>query len=79
MSFQTCMTFFLLNNTKQDILKKAGNQFWFSLISIVLFVHKLEVNGIWNCFVTSIIQNILFCIPHKNTKEDIFFCVAFKA
>ncbi len=42
--FKTCMTFLILWNTKEDILKNVGNQkFQYALISI-----ELEVNRNWN-------------------------------
>jgi len=47
--FQTCMSFFLLLNTKEDILKNVGNQTVDSshLTPIVGKENTMEVNGYW--------------------------------
>ncbi len=58
MSFQTCMDFFLLLNTKEDILKNVGNQTVdgsHSMFSI-LWMSMAAVN----CLVTNILQNMFF-------------------
>ncbi len=44
--FIICMNFFLLLNTKEDILKNVGNQSVDgSVTSIVFFFHTMEVGG----------------------------------
>ncbi len=66
MSFQTCITDFLLRNTIEDILKNVGNQ----TVSVSgsdlfygLFHFTVEVSGKWNLLFTSILQNIFYCVP----------------
>ncbi len=70
MSFQTCITDFLLRNTIEDILKNVGNQtvsvFRLWLILWLIFDDTVEVSGKWNLLFTSILQNIFYCVPQTN-------------
>ncbi len=56
MLLQTCMSFFLVLNIKEDILKNAGNQ-------IVNGPHSLA----WYFFPYKclVLQNIFICVQHK--------------
>jgi len=65
MSFK--MTYFLLWNIKEDILKNGQitKPFQFPLISIAWTKITVEVNGNRNSLVTNILQNIVFCAPQK--------------
>ncbi len=51
MSFLTCVPFFLLRNTIDDILNIVANQIWVSLLSIV--------------WIKNISQNIFSYVPQK--------------
>ncbi len=59
MSFQTCLSLFLLWNTTEDIWENVN----------VCFVHTMQVNGNQNYLVTNILQNIFFCVPQKKESE----------
>jgi len=65
--FQTCMNFFLLLNTKEDILKNVGNQTvdHFPLTSIVWGKILWNSMGTINCLVTDILQNFLFVFSRR--------------
>ncbi len=90
MSFQTGISFFLMLNTKEDILKNAGNKTVDGQVrcsvsaaphGYVFYVYlRFDLNensvSVWcswhrtayltiNCFITSILQNIFFCVQHK--------------
>lgn len=58
MSSQTCMTFFLLWNPKEDTLKNV----------LVFFVHTLKVSGVQGCFghptFTAWTKNLFFRISY---------------
>ncbi len=63
---------------KKDILKNVGNQTF--LVSIVFFVHTMEVYRNQNCLVTNILQNIFFIFKrrpilewHKGEQIDTIF------
>ncbi len=65
-SFQTCMTDWLLWNTKEGILKNIGNQI--DLVPIDFYYMDKQfnvINGNQNSLVTNILQNIFFCVLHK--------------
>ncbi len=65
-SFQTCMTDWLLWNTKEGILKNIGNQIDLVPIDFYYMDKKFNViNGNKNSLVTNILQNIFFCVLHK--------------
>ncbi len=70
MSFQTCITDFLLRNTIEDILKNVGNQTvsvsGYDLFYGLFFDDTVEVSGKWNLLFTSILQNIFYCVPLTN-------------
>ncbi len=57
MLFQTCMSFILLFNTKEDILKNAGYQ-------TVDSSHWLS----WKSMAINILQNIFFCLTEESHK-----------
>ncbi len=70
-SFQTCMTDWLLWNTKYleeywRILKNIGNQIDLVPIDFYYMDKQLNViNGNQNSLVTNILQNMFFCVLHK--------------
>ncbi len=65
MSFQTCMTVLFLWNTDY-IRKSVGNQTVSHPIDFHCMVKNImQVNGIQNCLVTNILQNIFFCVPQN--------------
>jgi len=53
--FQTCMSFFLLLNTKEVLLKKMGNQ----------TVARQKKKGSIKCLFTYILQKFFFCVQLK--------------
>ncbi len=54
---------FLLLNTKEDILKNAGNQTFDSAFTSIVFLYLLwKSMGTRNCLV---LQNIFSCVQHK--------------
>jgi len=66
--FQTCMSFFLLLNTKEDIWKNVVNQFVLVMAPINSIVGQKYHGSQWvlsTCLVTNIVQNIFFCAQHK--------------
>ncbi len=68
--FQTVRSFFILLNTKEDILKNFGKQTVDGSHSIFFF-HIWKSMATVNCLVTHILQNIFFCVQqlkeiHKN-------------
>ncbi len=66
MSLQTCLHFFLLWNTKEDVLKSVGKQTVLDPIDFYsIFTHTMELNGTQIHLATNILQNNLFCIPQK--------------
>ncbi len=67
MLFQTCMHFFLLLNTKEDIVKSTDNQT--VLVPIVFFVHIMKGNGNQNCICQHSLK--LFCVPYRSNRYEI--------
>ncbi len=66
MSLQTCLHFFLLWNTKEDVLKSVGKQTVLGPIDFhSIFTHTMELNGTQIHLATNILQNNLFCITQK--------------
>ncbi len=64
MSFQTCVSLFLMLNIKEDILKNAGNQ----TVDGVFPTSIVEKEILWKSMGTKnclVLQNILFCVQHK--------------
>ncbi len=66
MSFQTCMSFFLMLNTKKLFWRILKNQ----RMLVPFDFHSrerntMEVNGDHHLVITSILQNILFYVQHK--------------
>jgi len=60
MLFQTCMSFFLLLNTKEDILnynQTVDGLQWKKIL--------WKSMGSINCLVTNGLQNIFFCVQQK--------------
>jgi len=57
------MSFFLLLNTKEDILKNDWNFGTTDFHSI--FFSTMEVNGTKNCLVPIVLQNIFLCVQQK--------------
>ncbi len=64
MRFQTYISFFVILNTKEDILKTAGNSksWWSPLTSIVFLSLLWKSMGTNNCLV---LQNFVFNIRNK--------------
>lgn len=64
-SFQTCVTCYLLWNIKEDILKKVGNQIVPVLIDLHCIAKKTtEGNRNQNCLVINTDKKK--CVLHKN-------------
>jgi len=64
---QTCMSFFLLMNTNEDILKNVGKK----TVDCIEF-HSKTRQWTVNCLVTNILQNIFFCVHQKKeTQTDL--------
>jgi len=58
------MCFFLLLNTKEDILKNVGNQTVDHGPHLLVYIfHTVGTN---NCLISEILQNIFFCVQQKN-------------
>jgi len=57
--FQTCVSSFLLLNTKEDILKSI------SKLTTPIDFHTRKKIGAVNFLVTNILQNIFFCVQQK--------------
>ncbi len=62
MLFQTFMTYFLLLNTKEDILKNVGGSHWLPLYGGEILWKSMATS---NCLVNNILQNILFCVQQN--------------
>ncbi len=62
------LIFILVLNTKEDILKNVGNQI---VADPQLLPFFFLSKSVWtsNCLVTHILQNIFFCVQHKNKNE----------
>jgi len=56
--FQTCMSFFLLLNTKEDILKMIGT---LAPLTSIVFFSTMEVNGAKQLFVSLLKITVLYC------------------
>jgi len=56
------MNFFLLLNTKKDILNYVGNQ---TVDEWIFFFRLWKSTRSTNCLVTEIIQNIFLCVQQK--------------
>jgi len=54
--FQTCMSFTVLLNTKEDVLKNVDASNW----RPYYFIHSYI-----NCLVTNILKNIFFCVQQR--------------
>jgi len=72
--FQTCVNFFLLLNTKDDILKNVSNQTVDgpSMVFLFFFFRPWKSSGPIDCLVTHILQNIIFYVRQmKDTLEQL--------
>ncbi len=64
--FQTCMNFFVLPNTKEDIWRKFVTRlFWGTIDFHSRKKNTMEVNGAQNCSVSHILQNIFLCVQQN--------------
>ncbi len=70
MSFQTFMTLFILQNTKEDILKNVSVYFPFKKVNRVPFCfYSFSFHYMDNIFF-NILHNIYFCVPQEKAIQE---------